>query len=110
MLDPPAAQRAQKKHLGKALLTGKLGGIFGVGVVLDVRQDDDIVVLLHRTGRGIEIPQDDIGLAAQRRAVAVAASQAMMKSSGRSRRFSSGETGQAERITQRITFPSSASP
>ena len=38
----------------KALLTGKLGGIFGVGVILDVRQDDDIVVLLHRTGRGIE--------------------------------------------------------
>ena len=72
MLDPPAAQRAQKKHLGKAFLTGKLGGIFGVGVILDVRQDDDIVVLLHRTGRGIEIPQDDIGLAAQRRAVAVA--------------------------------------
>ena len=105
MLDPSAAQRPQKKHLGKALLTGKLGGIFGVGVVLDVRQDNDIVVLLHRTGRGIEISQDDIGLAAQR-----PASQAMMKSSGRSRRFSSGETGQAERITQRITFPSSASP
>ena len=37
MLDPPAAQRPQKKHLGKALLTGKLSGIFGVGVVLDVR-------------------------------------------------------------------------
>ena len=33
---------------------------------------DDIVVLLHRTGRGIEVSQDDIGLAAQRRAVAVA--------------------------------------
>ena len=72
MLDPPAAQRPQKKHLSKALLTGKLSGIFGVGVVLDVRQDDDIVVLLHRTGSGIKIPQNDIGLAAQRRAVAVA--------------------------------------
>ena len=71
VLQPFASQRPQQQYLGKALFRSELRRIFGIGIVLDVGQDDDIV-LLRRAGRGIEVADDDVRLAAQRLAVAVA--------------------------------------
>ena len=61
VFQPSAAQRAQQQHLGAAFFGGKLRRIFGVGVVLDMGQDDDIILLL-RAGRGVEVADDDVGL------------------------------------------------
>ena len=72
MLHPPAAQCTQQKHLVKALLRRELCGILGIGVVLDVGQHNDIVRILLRTGSGVKIAYNDIRLAAQPFAVAVA--------------------------------------
>ena len=71
MLQPFAAQRPQQQYIGKTLFRSELRRIFGIGIVLDVGQDDDII-LLRRAGRGIEVADDDVRLAAQRLAVAVA--------------------------------------
>jgi len=72
VLEASATQRTQQKRLVEALLGGQLCRIFGVGVVLDVGQDDDVVLLLRRAGRGVEVAHDDVGAAAQRLTVAVA--------------------------------------
>ena len=71
MLQPSAAKRAQQQHLGAASFGGKFRRIFGVGIVLDVGQDDDVILLL-RAGRSVEVADDDVRFAAQRRTVAVA--------------------------------------
>ena len=71
VFQPSAAQRAQQQHLGAAFFGGKFRRIFGVGVVLDMGQDDDVILLL-RAGRGVKVADDDVRFAAQRRTVAVA--------------------------------------
>ena len=72
MLYPPAAQCTQQKHLVKALLCSKLCGIFGIGVVLDVGKNNDIVRILLRAGSGIKVAYNDIRFTAQPHTVAVA--------------------------------------
>ena len=72
MLQPPAAQSPQQQHFRKALFTGQLCRILGVGVVLDVGQDDHIFVLRLRAGGRVKIAHHDVGLAPQRHTVAVA--------------------------------------
>ena len=65
MLYPPAAQCTQQKHLVKALLCSKLCGIFGIGVVLDVGKNNDIVRILLRAGSRIKVAYNDIRFTAQ---------------------------------------------
>ena len=72
MLEASAAQYTQQQRLVEALLGGQLCRVLGVGVVLDVGQDDGVVALLRRAGRGVEVAHDDVGTAVERPAVAVA--------------------------------------
>ncbi len=72
MLQPLAAQSTQQQHLRKAFLRDQLGGILGIGIILDMGQNNNVVILLLRAGSRIKIAHDDIGSAAQRCAVAVA--------------------------------------
>lgn len=72
MLEASAAQYTQQQRLVEALLGGQLCRVLGVGVVLDVGQDDGVVALLRRAGRGVEVAHDDVGAAVERRTVAVA--------------------------------------
>ena len=107
MLQPPAAEAPQQKHLVKALLHGQLCRVFRIGIVLDMGQNYDLVVLLLRAGCRVEVAHDHMGLAVQGRAVAVACIAGDDKIIFRSRPASAGETGQAERITHRaINKPS----
>ena len=69
---PPAAEAPQQKHLVKALLHGQLCRVFRIGIVLDMGQNYDLVVLLLRAGCRVEVAHDHMGLAVQGRAVAVA--------------------------------------
>ena len=72
MFQPPAAEAPQQKHLVKALLHGQLCRVFRIGIVLDMGQNYDLVVLLLRAGCRVEVAHDHMGLAVQGRAVAVA--------------------------------------
>lgn len=106
---PP--QRPQQQRLVEALLGGQLCRVLGVGVVLDVGQDDGVAALLRRAGRGVEVAHDDVGTAVERPAVAVARVAGNDGIAGRRADASEALTGQAEMITQRdITTPSSATP
>ena len=72
MLQPLATQSTQQQHLRKAFLRDQLGGILGIGIILDMGQNNNVVILLLRAGSRIKIAHYDIGLAAQRSAIAVA--------------------------------------
>ena len=65
MLQPPAAEAPQQKHLVKALLHGQLCRVFRIGIVLDMGQNYDLVVLLLRAGCRVEVAHDHMGLAVQ---------------------------------------------
>ena len=67
-----AAEAAKQKHLVKALLHGQLCRVFRIGIVLDMGQNYDLVVLLLRAGCRVEVAHDHMGLAVQGRTVAVA--------------------------------------
>ena len=72
MLQPLATQSTQQQHLRKTFLRDQLGGILGIGIILDMGQNNNVVILLLRAGSRIKIAHYDIGLAAQRSAIAVA--------------------------------------
>ena len=73
VLQPAAPQAPQQQHFGVALAGGQLGRVLGVGVVLDVGQDHQVLPRRrHGTGSRIEVPHHGVGPAAQGLAVVIA--------------------------------------
>ena len=72
VLQPPSPQCAQQQHFRKAFFGRQFCGVLGVGVVLHMGQDDDVVLLLRRAGCRVEISHNDMGPAPQPGTVLVA--------------------------------------
>ena len=72
MFQPFAPEAAQQQHFGIARPGGEPGRVLGVGVVLDVGQDDQVLPFRRRAGGRVKVPHHGVGPAAQGRAVAVA--------------------------------------